>query len=141
MHHVAHTSEALSTDGYFFSSLPFSHSETIEALQLAVILGVNEDVESEVILVAHAKDHDAYQLAIVGRLRIIDKTGAAVDIEELRGKPIDELSEHKLREKGWTIMSKPYFIWLKGSDPIKQTKSHCIYSSAHHQLKTLNQLM
>ncbi len=143
MHHLADTPEALSTDGYFFSPLPFSHTDTIEALQLAIILGVNEDVDSEVILVAHSKNSDsnAYQLAIVGRLRIVDRSGHPVDTDSLRGKPINELSENCIKDNGWTVMSKPYFIWLKGSDPIKQTKSHCICSSAYHQLKTLHQLM
>ncbi|MEH6629053.1 MAG: hypothetical protein V7739_21675 [Motiliproteus sp.] len=143
MHHLADTPEALSTDGYFFSPLPFSHTEKIEALQLAIILGVNEDVDSEVILVAHANNNEsnAYQLAIVGRLRIVDRTGSPIDPDSLRGKPINELCENNIRENGWTVMSKPYFIWLKGSNPIQQTKSHCICSSAYHQLETLNQLM
>ena len=140
--HQAETHESFSTEGYFFSPVPFNHTDKIEALQLAIVLGISDDIESEIILVARSSqdEGDDYQLAMVGRLQITDGTGAEVTTETLRQKPVEQLSEQHLKDQGCTIHAKPHFIWLKGSQALQQSKSYRIYSSAHNQLQTLRQL-
>ena len=142
MHQTTASQPPFSTDGYFFSPLPFSHTDKIEALQLAIILGINKEVNSEVILIAQSNitQNTIYQLAMVGPVSIADKAGSTVDTDSLRQAPVEELSEQRLKENGWTIKCKPHFVWLKENKPLNQSKSYQIFSSAFSQLETLSRL-
>ncbi len=142
MHQTTAVNDALSSDGYFFSPLPFNQTEQIEALQLAIVLGVNEEVDAETILIAHCGiDHNDYQLAIVGQLQIVDSQGNLVDAQSLREQPIEQLSETQISARGWKVVSRPYFIWLKGTTPLDRSRSNCIFANVGDQLRTLQTLM
>lgn len=139
MYHTTVTDIPLHTEGYFFSSHPFGNSDTIDALQLAVMLGTSGEGEAEVILVAVPDTQDTpYQLTIAGTLDVLDAEGTPVPGDALKTVPVDALDEAALNRRGWSVRSRPYFIWQRQNQPVAASRSKTIYASVHHQLKTLS---
>ncbi|WP_207062155.1 hypothetical protein [Motiliproteus sp. SC1-56] len=141
MYQATVTNVPLYTEGYYFSPHLFD-SDTIDAVQLAVMLGTNNDGEPEVILVAVPdRQSPPYQLAIAGKLDVLDARGRPVPPETLKTLPVGEINEATLRRRGWSVRSRPYFVWQKQNEPVAETRSKTIYASVHHQLKTLSAVM
>jgi len=136
-------SKPLTTDGYFFSDQPFHESETIEATQLAIMLGCYGPDTTEIILEAHvaARDDTPFQLVLKGCPQIVDHHNQPIPLEQLRKLPVRELSTRRLGEKGWTLDRSPYFEWLKGQAPLNGSRSSTIASCSSDQLNTLRNLL
>ena len=136
-------SKSLTTEGYFFSDQPFHESDTIEAAQLAIMLGCDSPNTIEIILEARigSLDEAPFQLVLKGCPQIIDDNNCPVPPERLRQVPVSELSCRRLREKGWTLDQSPYFEWLKGQAPLSGSRSSTIASCSFDQLNTLRNLL
>lgn len=136
-------SKPLTTDGYFFSDQPFHESDTIEATQLAIMLGCYSPTNAETILEARATNTDdqTFQLVLKGCPQILDPKHQPIPLEQLRQIPVHELSSHRLREKGWILDQSPYFEWLQGQDPLQGSRSATIASNSSDQLLALKNLL
>ena len=132
---------ALATDGYFFSAEPFSRQTQIEATQLACLLGCNQELSAEVILEAHSlEDGTDFQLALTGELHLEDRLKRRISQGQLRELPLDQLSEAQLTARGWTLIERPYFVWMKQQQPIGHTATQ-IETCAIDELNSLRQLL
>lgn len=125
---------ALATDGYYFSSEPFLAQPTIEATQLACLLGISHGSET-ILEVRSIDDTNVFQLALIGSLQILDQQQQPVSYEQLRQLPLDQLCEQQLSDRGWTIDQRPKFCWLFKHQPIgssSQSISTCAITELNH---------
>lgn len=132
---------ALATDGYFFSSEPFISQAYIEAVQLACLLGANQEQQHEVILEACLLDQsNCYQLALTGNLQVVDQCGQIITAEQLRHLPLEQLNEQQFIQKGWIIREQPRFVWFDQLEPLNRGYNR-ICSCAVEQLTQLKLLL
>ncbi len=132
---------SLATDGYYFSSEAFQSQTQIEAIQLACLLGINEDTQTEVILdVRSIHDDICFQLALTGKLQVLDLDRIPVSHEKLQQMPLQQLQEQRLSQIGWTIAERPCFSWLKQQKPLRN-HSNFIQTCAINQLNSLRSLL
>ncbi len=132
---------ALATDGYYFSCEAFQSQTQIEAIQLACLLGINEDTRTEIILdVRSIQDNSDFQLALNGQVQVLDRFQMPISSEELQQMPLQQLQEKQLTELGWTITERPYFSWLKQQQPLSYHSDN-IQTCVIHQLNSLRILL
>lgn len=134
-------SYSLATDGYYFSPEAFQSQTHIEAIQLACLLGINEDTQREVILdVRSLHDNNLFQLALAGQLRVLDPDQLPISNSQLQQMPLQQLQEKELTKRGWTIAQRPYFSWLKQQQSLSYYSNN-IQTCAIHQLSSLRRLL
>lgn len=134
-------SYSLATDGYYFSSEAFQSQTQIEAIQLACLLGINEDTQREVILdVRSLQDNNFFQLALTGQLRVLDPDLLPISSSRLQQMPLQQLQEKELTQRGWTIVQRPCFSWFKQQQSLSYDFSN-IQTCAINQLNSLRTLL